>query len=861
MHRHQVRRVQKKTAKAQRNFRNPYGSMYHCCRSGTSAALEYEYLVDRKNNVRELVVRCWFFMLILTVLTNHIANEYYLPFICHDHITKKEVECSDRDHPLTGFSPAGQILLLSSHGKLDFDSDGSLAGYSAPFLRSQGTATVSDAAKGKLPGISPLNHGFKDADRRRAVSDFVAQLAATYGANETDNGTNAWTITHVGEANGGMNFYDNPITVLGYAKAGSNMSMAYGYERIMMVKNMLMYVILPVMTVFLFFSRQEYNIVPRQEWMESQKSSVARDPGKPPPGKYTKQDHKFISLQVSLAVLLLLALTISMSIQAASGGSTIHGYLLVYTVWAVNLFSDVPNFYAFLVTILGTLCYFVFILIDIEHNPIGGNQMLTFFIEKYLPVVFVASIAGHKLDTKHRSHFMGQLSTRKTKRDADIEKRKNFNLVPLPPAIRDMMRQAADEGMEDTQIVIDAYGSVLFADIVSFTVFSTGLDPLHLVRVLNEMFSMHDNLAVRLGIDKIKTLGDCYVASTGMLAPTGNHASLLVKFGIGMHDVMNRLNTIFDLHGKGPKGKDLRIRVGVASGPVVGGVVGGKKFLFDIWGDTVEQSELMESEGVPERVHMSESTYLRAKKDQDLRFEKDDKTRHEGGNGIKDYDKEFSYLAVMPSNIPLWLDELFPPVSVSEHLDDGMEGPHRNSLASSVQSMRHNRSDSYGERKGATPQKMIGAELGSSTDPTAIPEEKGNDILSSSKKSPKKRLARGQSTRPGSKRSNRASVSKKSMAFGPRTKKRRSTASFAGGRNSVFASNTRSQEIKFEGVPNAEMKRQARDLAAKKARERRTYRASFYSPAPPKQPTVKEGAQRLEEIGMMNNPMQKRQNL
>merc|ERR1711871_1175413 len=370
-----------------------------------------------------------------------------------------------------------------------------------------------------------------------------------------------------------------------------------------------------------------------------------------------------------------------------------------YTVWAVNLFSDVPNFYAFLVTIISTFCYLAFLLIDMENNPVGGNYMLTFFIEKYLPVVFVASIAGHKLDTKHRSHFVWQLSARKTKRDADIEKRKNFNLVPLPPAIRDMMRQAADEGLEDNQIVLDAYGSVLFADIVSFTVFSTGLDPLHLVRVLNEMFSMHDTLAVRLGIDKIKTLGDCYEASTGLLAPTGNHASLLVKFGIGMHDVMYRLNTKFDLHGKGPKGKDLRIRVGVASGPVVGGVVGGKKFLFDIWGDTVEQAELMESEGVPERVHMSESTYLRAKKDQDLRFEVDDKTRHEGGNGIKDYDKEFSYLAVMPTDIPLWLDELFPVVDDLDNeanLDASQR--HRSSLAGSVQSMgRHGRALSYAQ--------------------------------------------------------------------------------------------------------------------------------------------------------------------
>ena len=102
-----------------------------------------------------------------------------------------------------------------------------------------------------------------------------------------------------------------------------------------------------------------------------------------------------------------------------------------------------------------------------------------------------------------------------------------------------------------------------------------------LVEILNDMFSRHDALADRCEVDKVKTLGDCYVASCGLLAPIANHAAKLTKFGIGMHGVMGDLNDAFNLRGKGPKNKDLRIRVGLASGTVVGGVVGGKKFIFE----------------------------------------------------------------------------------------------------------------------------------------------------------------------------------------------------------------------------------------------------------------------------------------
>jgi len=311
----------------------------------------------------------------------------------------------------------------------------------------------------------------------------------------------------------------------------------------------------------------------------------------------------------------------------------------------------------FITTVL-SIMFIVWAMVDAgrRSNTDGGNEetllnpiqldYLTFFIEKYLVVVIFAVINAYQADVTHRSLFMKKRICEQLAISTDKEKTKNMQMVPLPEVIRDQLK-------DNEQVVIDAYGSVLFADIVSFTVFSTGLEAARLVRILDWMFLLHDDLAGRIGVDKIKTLGDCYVASTGLLAPATDHAAALIKFGIGMHAMMGRLNDKFELRGNGPFGKDLRIRVGVASGPVVGGVVGGKKFLFDIWGTTVEEAEIMESEGIPERVQISAATYLRAKKDDWLRFDKRDDVKLPG------YD-ETSYMVRQPSNVEEWLNVLYP---------------------------------------------------------------------------------------------------------------------------------------------------------------------------------------------------------
>ena len=145
-----------------------------------------------------------------------------------------------------------------------------------------------------------------------------------------------------------------------------------------------------------------------------------------------------------------------------------------------------------------------------------------------------------------------------------------------------------------------ANGSILFADIVSFTVFSNRTEPVRLVQILNHMFVLFDRLAKLHGVEKVKTLGDCYVASAGILTPSADHAESICFMGCGMHQVMAVLNDTYR--------EQLQIRIGVHTGDVVGGVIGLNKFTFDLWGTTVDIANLMESEGEAGRVNLSATT-------------------------------------------------------------------------------------------------------------------------------------------------------------------------------------------------------------------------------------------------------------
>jgi class 3 adenylate cyclase len=139
--------------------------------------------------------------------------------------------------------------------------------------------------------------------------------------------------------------------------------------------------------------------------------------------------------------------------------------------------------------------------------------------------------------------------------------------------------------------------TVLFADIVGFTRLSARLPPERVVAMLNDLFCKFDDLAGSLGLEKIKTIGDCYMVAGGLPEPRADHAEAVAEMGLAM------LRIVAELAER--SGEALSVRIGIHSGPVVAGVIGKRKFIYDLWGDTVNIASRMESHGVPGAIQLT----------------------------------------------------------------------------------------------------------------------------------------------------------------------------------------------------------------------------------------------------------------
>ncbi len=181
---------------------------------------------------------------------------------------------------------------------------------------------------------------------------------------------------------------------------------------------------------------------------------------------------------------------------------------------------------------------------------------------------------------------------------AEQQKSEALLLNVLPGSIAERLKKGEDH-------IADSYDdvSVLFADVVGFTDFSTRVTPNELIDLLNQIFSAFDALSEKYSLEKIKTIGDAYMVVGGLPTPRADHAEAIAEIALDMLDYVVKLNE--------ETNRELSIRIGINSGPVVAGVVGTKKFFYDIWGDTVNTAARMESHGLEGYIQVTAETYQR----------------------------------------------------------------------------------------------------------------------------------------------------------------------------------------------------------------------------------------------------------
>lgn len=205
-----------------------------------------------------------------------------------------------------------------------------------------------------------------------------------------------------------------------------------------------------------------------------------------------------------------------------------------------------------------------------------------------------SSLERKRLRDLDRLRLM-QLQHEKQLLEMEKEKSERLLLNILPQPIADRLKQGerhiADRFAEVT---------VLFADIVDFSSLANETDPEDLVTLLNELFSRFDRLAERHSLEKIKTIGDSYLVVGGLPLPRADHAEAVAEMALEM------LASVRDLNSD--SGINIRVRIGLNTGPVVAGVIGRKKFTYDLWGTAVNLASRMQSNGLPDRIHLSEGT-------------------------------------------------------------------------------------------------------------------------------------------------------------------------------------------------------------------------------------------------------------
>jgi len=221
--------------------------------------------------------------------------------------------------------------------------------------------------------------------------------------------------------------------------------------------------------------------------------------------------------------------------------------------------------------------------------------------EDYLPKSFDPVLLRARIDAcleKKRLRDMEQAYVREIQMEREKSERLLLNVLPAPIAERLKKNQ---------EIIADSFSdvSVMFIDIVNFTPLVSRMQPADMVTMLNHVFSAFDALVDRYGLEKVKTSGDSYLVVGNLSAPNGDHVEAMANLALGVIAMTSQFSR--------NDGAPFQFRIGIHAGSVMAGVIGIKKFIYDLWGDTVNTASRMESQGLPDAIQVTQEVYDRLK--------------------------------------------------------------------------------------------------------------------------------------------------------------------------------------------------------------------------------------------------------
>ncbi|MBM2816568.1 MAG: adenylate/guanylate cyclase [Ignavibacteria bacterium] len=328
-------------------------------------------------------------------------------------------------------------------------------------------------------------------------------------------------------------------------------------------------------------------------------------------GLYFKKWNKYYNYSIYYG--LFLFIFIPFNIQRDSNFSYIWGisFSILYPLFALSITSMIIIAYKLLknrlqksavFVLIGWLpIFFITILVPIiitfyeKFFMVGFNETLAVFFRYGIVTIFLFEMYVFFFGISYQSRLNKKELEKKKIENQRLEFEKEFELKEkelteklllnvLPESIASRLKSG-----ETTIADLFNEASVIFIDIANFTKYSSRTNPEELVKELNRIYTIFDGISTKHGVEKIKTIGDCYMAAAGIPLPKENHAEAIALMAFEILETMNGYKTA--------DGTEIKFRIGIDSGQIVAGIIGEQKFIYDLWGDTVNTASRMEEYG------------------------------------------------------------------------------------------------------------------------------------------------------------------------------------------------------------------------------------------------------------------------